>query len=216
MGCSVCDFTLLKRLEDPRGNLFWECPECGFISRDRHQLLTSEQERDRYLLHNNTPDDRGYVRYLERVIQELIIPHLDSNAVVLDFGSGPVPVLSRMLQDGGFHVVSYDKYFAADESYTEHRYDGIILLEVLEHIIDPVTLLQHLHRLLVDEGCLIIRTQLVPGRFTEWWYKEDRTHVSFFSERTIPLLASRCGYELEVLEKNSDIILRKGLTKKSK
>lgn len=216
MDCTVCGCTLLKRLEDPKGNLFWECPECGFVSRDRDQLLTSEQERDRYLLHNNTPDDSGYVRYLERFIQGMIIPHLDRESAVLDFGSGPVPVLSHMLRDAGFHVVSYDKYFAADESYTEHRYDGIILLEVLEHIIDPVALLQQLHRLLADGGCLIIRTQLVPGCFTGWWYKEDRTHVSFFSERAVSLLASRCGYELEVLEKNSDIILRKGLTKKSK
>ncbi len=177
-------------------------------------MLSSAAERERYLLHENSRENSGYVAYLMRFIEEIVITHVKRGGIILDFGSGPVPVLSELLHEAGFSVTSYDPYFEPDRGYRDAEYDAIILLEVIEHIADPLTVICHLKKILSPQGCIIIQTQLVTPEimemFSTWWYKEDRTHISFFSERSLQILAESAGLRAAVFNENVLLLSRKG------
>ncbi len=192
---------------------FYRCPVCGFIRRDPHSMLDEEQERNRYLLHENTLTNKGYVEYLNRFIDQQVLPNLrESDPKILDFGSGPLPVLSDLLKARGYDVNSYDKYFSTDESYKEDRYDLILLLEVIEHVLDPYSVLSGLVEIMKPGAKIILQTLLVDDRinqeFGTWWYKEDMTHISFYTKESFEILARHLGLTVGDCGKNVMIFLK--------
>lgn len=209
MKCEICKNITLNYFQDKRGNGFYICSTCGFIQRDPTQFLTPEKEKERYLLHQNNDSDTGYVAYLMDFLQTFVIPNSRKGGSVLDFGSGPNPVFLKLLKNYGFKAVGFDPFFNNNPHYAADTYDVIILIEVLEHIARPVEVLTKLIQILKPDGCLIVRTELIPEqdpdlqKFLSWWYKEDKTHVSFYSESSIQALAE------ELLLKNVNISERK-------
>ncbi len=197
MRCIICHSQKQQLLQDARGARFQVCEECGFIMRDRQQSLGREEERQRYLLHENSRENEGYVQYLQRFLNESVLPHAAADCRILDFGSGPLPVLTELLREAGFSTDAYDPFFAPDTSYTAHTYDLVILLEVIEHTSDPAAVIQQLSQLLNPGGIIIMQTQLVTRQigaaFTSWWYKEDPSHISFFTRESMDVLARRVG-----------------------
>jgi len=87
------------------------------------------------------------------------------------------------------------------------HYDLIIVGDVLEHIKRPDVLLSSLRSLLKKNGCIIvsvpnianysIRLRLLRGQFD---YTEtgimDKTHLRFFTHKSIRSLLSACGYDI--------------------
>lgn len=156
--------------------------------------------------------EKGYVEFLTSFLKESVIPRVKPGARVLDFGSGPVPVFSWLLQREGYQVDSFDIYFCPDRGWEKKHYQAIILMEVLEHISDPMTVLEALKKRLLPGGFIFIRTGIhfedVP-RFDTWWYRQDPTHIAFFSIRTIRYAAAALKLRLVSLENNRDIILQR-------
>ena len=33
-------------------------------------------------------------------------------------------------------------------------------------------------------------------QFVQWWYKRDKTHITFFTLKTITVLADTCGFDV--------------------
>ena len=87
------------------------CPTCGSIQIAADLLPTPETERNRYLEHNNQPDNSNYREYLTRFLESAIATTVSPPARILDFGSGPSPVLSMLLAERGYDVWSYDPIF---------------------------------------------------------------------------------------------------------
>ncbi|MCB0385529.1 MAG: hypothetical protein KDD43_09060, partial [Bdellovibrionales bacterium] len=48
---------------------YWLCPVCDLVFLDPQQRPDPQQEKDRYLSHNNDPADPRYQRYLSLVVQ---------------------------------------------------------------------------------------------------------------------------------------------------
>lgn len=154
------------------------------------QYISAADEKARYDLHNNNPDDQRYRRFLSRVF----IPmekRLAPGSHGLDFGSGPGPTLSLMFEEIGHSMAIYDCFYAKDSSVLLEPYDFITATEVLEHLHDPAKELDRLWGLLKPGGNLGVMTQLIPDReaFASWNYKDDLTHVCFFSPSTFQWLA---------------------------
>lgn len=88
-------------------------------------------------------------------------------------------------------------------------YDYIVFSDSLEHLLNPGPVLQKIGTLLNDDGSLLISMPnvrnfrvLVPLLFRdEWEYVEegllDKTHLRFFTFRSITRLLRDCGYEVE-------------------
>lgn len=117
----------------------------------------------------------------------------------LDFGSGPSPVLASMFRREGFEVELFDKFYANDPSVLERAYDFITASEVVEHFENPRVDLDRLYGILKPGGFLGILTGMLPeaGKFSKWHYKNDKTHVCFFSRDTFRWITAEWGAEIE-------------------
>ena len=107
------------------------CLECSLVFVLASEHLNAQEEKERYDLHTNSPDDPGYREYLKKV-QEPVCERLEEGMFVkpasllgLDFGSGPGPTLSKMFEESGYRMNIYDPYYAKDEKVLEEKYDFI-------------------------------------------------------------------------------------------
>lgn len=194
-----------------RGAPYFRCLRCSYVYLDRNRLPPPEEEKARYLLHRNDPEDPGYRAYLEDFIRKAVLPYVPPGGRILDFGSGPVPVLARLLSDRGYRVSSYDPFFAPDRPDPADPFDLISLHEVAEHLARPYFELSRLARTLAPGGRLAIRTRFAPedpGEFRTWWYREDPTHVGFFGSCTFSALAGRLGMWVELDDLRELAVLR--------
>jgi hypothetical protein len=127
-----------------------------------------------------------------------LLERISNNSSGLDFGSGPGPTLSIMLEECGHQVNLYDKFYASNDSVFERKYDFITATEVLEHLSDPMFELNRLVGLLKNNAYLAVMTQLLTPQidFSNWYYKNDPSHISFFSKKTFNYLANNFGIEV--------------------
>lgn len=172
---------------------------------------SSESEKNRYLEHQNAELTDGYKKFLHNIIDPLasIQSNLDRG---LDFGCGPYPMMSKLLSNEGFLVENYDPFFYP-LVLDDKMYDFITLCEVIEHFSHPKLELNKIKKMLRLGGHLYIQTSLLHSGidFKSWWYKDDITHVSFFSEKTIRYICQSVGFEqIEVSHKNIVILKSTG------
>jgi len=124
-----------------------------------------------------------------------------ANSLGLDFGCGPAPALANKLSQLGHDVNVYDIYYAPNNEVLTKQYDFITCTEVIEHLASPTTQFELLIKMLKPDGILGIMTKLVLNkeRFANWHYKNDPTHISFFSRKTFEYLAKRYELKLEFI-----------------
>lgn len=181
--------------EEPRH--YFLCSTCALIYLHPSEYLSPPAERARYELHENDPADEDYVRFLRRLVDP-VMECLRPGAQGLDFGCGPVPVLSGLLTSAGFPCAAYDPFFAPDETLLAKRYDYVTSCEVVEHAHDPAHTFATLRRLLAPGGLLGVMTRFYgnEGAFADWWYRRDPTHVCFYTGATMRWIAKRHGLQV--------------------
>ncbi len=167
--------------------------------------MPSEVERAEYDLHENDPSDVRYRRFLGRLATPLLA-QLTLGACGLDFGSGPGPTLSLMMREAGYSVDIYDLYYAKDSSIFEKKYDFITATEVVEHLRNPRFELDRLFAMLRPGGVLAIMTKLARDAqaFSSWHYKNDKTHIAFFSAETFLWLGANWNCDVEFI--SADVV----------
>jgi hypothetical protein len=96
-----------------------------------------------------------------------------------------------MFEERGYPMAIYDPFYAADESVLESDYDFVTATEVIEHVQRPQQSLKRMWRCVKAGGYLGIMTQLVIDQdaFAKWHYKNDETHICFYSQATFGWLA---------------------------
>ena len=183
-----------------------QCGVCGLVFVPERYHLSAEAQKTVYDSHQNSPLDDGYRRFLTRLSVPLL-ERLTPQSKGLDFGSGPGPTLSVMLEDFGHRVALYDLYYAEDPAVLEDQYDFITCTEVIEHIARPRVVLEKLWALLKPGGYLALMTKQVTDEasFSRWHYKNDLTHISFFSRQTFAYLGSI--WSVEPLFIGADVII---------
>lgn len=204
--CPLCSGVDLSPYTRDRRRPYLGCATCGLVFVPPGWRLTRDDERAEYELHCNEPADPGYRAFLSRLAQPLM-QRLVPGDRGLDFGCGPGPALAEMLREAGFDMVLYDSFFRPDETVFDRRYDFICATEVVEHLHQPGRELARLWALIKPRGWLGIMTKLVRDReaFDKWHYKNDPTHVCFFSEGTWRWWAEGRGAGLEII--GADVIL---------
>lgn len=204
--CPLCchsgtdDFYRDKRREYRR------CLRCGLVFVPPQFYLTAEREKAEYDLHCNEVDDPGYRGFLSRLAKPMM-DRLAPTSRGLDFGCGPGPALAAMFAEAGHQVSLYDVFYQPDTDPLRRRYQFITATEVVEHLHRPGEVLAGLWQQLEPEGYLGVMTKLVrdADAFANWHYKNDPTHVCFFSELTWRWWAGENGASLERF--GADVIL---------
>ena len=174
--------------------LYHRCLSCATVSRDFSCRLSPDDEKKRYELHKNNPEDFGYRRWINSFLDFALDPAPRSGSLILDFGSGPEPVMARMMEDRGYRVFTEDAYFTAAKPVG--TFDVITSLEVFEHLSRPFDVLSDLKSRLASEGRLCISTEFLPADFSHfesWHYRSDVTHIGFFTQKGLTDAAARVG-----------------------
>lgn len=178
------------------GRDFHHCLCCDLIFVPAHQHPNETEQRARYIQHQNTAENKGYVDLLQRPI-ELLREHGPDIRRILDYGCGPNPVLVQLLHSAGYDAVGFDPLFAPNADISR-PFDAVISIETFEHFNTPQDELRRILNLLHPSGFLAIMTMLHRGPDTirNWWYARDVTHVTFYSSATVAWIGKAFGLNL--------------------
>jgi hypothetical protein len=210
MNCRLCNAEECIHVCSDLHRSFFHCVRCGLIFVPASDHLSLSDEKARYALHDNDAGHEGYLRFLSEMADS-VIEHSSPNAHILDFGCGKEAVLSSILRARGFDCTPYDPLYEIGPSALARQYDAVVLCEVIEHLRELPHEVAIVKQVLKPTGKVFIRTRLYPSlpEFSKWWYKEDPTHVNFFSRPSMELLASMMGLTMEDTEK-PDIFIMQG------
>lgn len=202
MQCTLCGGASIVALGPwSDGRKYLKCGICDLVWMHPESRVGKDSERGRYLEHNNSVDDKRYLKYLAR-LADPVVALIAPGAHGIDFGCGPVEGMRALLEPMGYFVSSYDPFFFPDDRLLKNHYDFVLCSEVVEHFFEPRAELERMGALLKRGGVLGIRSLLLPDDkpFETWWYRIDRTHVTFFSARTVEWIAAHFGWELVKLD----------------
>lgn len=193
LSCPLCSSTTLYAITC-KAKTYHRCEACKMVHLEPSQRLSDADEKAVYDDHENAIDDPGYRRFLSRAFDE-VLARKPAPAKGLDFGCGPGPALVAMAREAGYDMAQYDKYFHPDTSVLTGPYDFITSTEVVEHLAEPLPVLDQLWSLLAPEGVLVLQTKRVldDERFRSWHYRNDPTHITFFAEESFSWLGERWG-----------------------
>jgi 2-polyprenyl-3-methyl-5-hydroxy-6-metoxy-1,4-benzoquinol methylase len=197
-----------KRSQRP----YYRCDVCRLVFVPSKYFLSAEAEKAEYDLHQNQLADEGYLRFLNRFWGP-VQGYLNQPSHILEFGCGPGPALARMMEEVGHDVRLYDHfYYPNEDALAPETYDAITSTEVFEHLHDPKHVLEQCLSWLKPNGYLGIMTKLVADQaaFARWHYKNDLTHVVFFSQDTFRWIART--YNLDVVFLDKDVVLLRKLS----
>ncbi|HEX7025741.1 MAG TPA: class I SAM-dependent methyltransferase [Gammaproteobacteria bacterium] len=205
--CPLCESTAIDGYAHDRSRIYFRCDECSLIFADPASRLNRTEEKAVYDQHKNNPDDPEYRQFLSRLAEPLKERLGKRKLHGLDFGSGPGPTLTVMLEESGYRMSLYDPFYASDTSVLDRQYDFVTCTEAIEHFNAPAREWRLLLELVKPGGLLAIMTRLTDETddFTQWHYKNDPSHVSFFSRETFYYLAKRDCLQCELI--GSDVVL---------
>lgn len=206
--CPLCNIKIINSpiiIDEVVYNL---CNNCNLIFKDKKHFLASNEERRRYLFHENSIENQGYVNFLTRIINPTI-KLLKPGDCGLDFGCGPNSVLSQLMKLKNFCCDFYDPFFYPE--LKNFKYDFIFATECFEHFHNPRKELITLCSLLKNEGFLSIMTEIYKNieNFRDWYYHRDPTHVCFFSTATFDYICDEFKFKLIYSDSLRVFILKK-------
>jgi 2-polyprenyl-3-methyl-5-hydroxy-6-metoxy-1,4-benzoquinol methylase len=207
--------------------LLFRCPDCRFAFVDppwsgMWQAYNEEYYEGHgidpsvdYLFELEAPGET--IRFYEwKGFAELIggLIRLNSRTRWLDYGCGNGGLVRYLRERGIADAAGFDHGWIAAHSrklgipvLTEEElsgqdgeFDVITMLEVIEHVVDPVAVLKHARRLLKPGGILYLTTgNAKPYRncLPAWRYVIPEIHVSYFEPRTLETALTRAGFRPE-------------------
>jgi SAM-dependent methyltransferase len=186
----------------------YKCPDCGFLQCAEMAEVLSFYEK---------LEDQDYeAGRAERSLQSRgildVLRRIQPGGRLLDIGAGTGMLVEQALQMGyraegiepsqWLHSVARRRNlpvhlgtFPAPE--TTGRFDAITLIDVIEHVPNPVELLRGIAANLADAGYAIIVTPDVgslAARILKWrWWHFRIAHIGYFDKRTLYRSLQRAG-----------------------
>ncbi|MDD3276325.1 MAG: methyltransferase domain-containing protein [Kiritimatiellales bacterium] len=198
MTCPLCGSVATELFYRNSRREFFQCLECDLVFVPPEFHLSLKAEKERYDFHSHSLMDSGYRNFLNRLFQPLekVLP---PGAHGLDFGCGREPTLSVLFEEAGFTCDNYDLHYFNDPSALEIQYDFLTCSETMEHFQNPHEEFGRFLRLVKPGGWIGIMTQLRDETppFEKWFYKDDATHLCFFSRKSFQWLEKQYGLKLE-------------------
>lgn len=212
MKCKVCNSPVLvyfkKKVLEKYLASYYRCLNCGLIQTEKPYWL--KEAYSSAIIDSDTGVlSRSY--YLSKIAGIIVLLFLDKNSRVLDYAGG-YGVLTRMLRDIGVDCYWADKYaeniFAKGfEDKTNEKYDLVTLFEIFEHLENPVA---EIKKIIIKfrPGFLLFSTMLHNGNpLKDWWYfaPEGGQHITFYTQKSLKILASKIGMKLSTNGRNIHI-----------
>ena len=204
----VKDFSITDAHYGRTGTLN-QCSACGFIQCvDLGQVLSMYQDLD-----DPEYEEGRDVRVLQmkKLLKHFPPPTLESRLLDVGAGSG---ILLEAAKDLGWHSpqgVEPSRWLS--ERAIEHgldvhtgvlphdqvqgQFQAVMLVDVLEHVTDPLALLHQAVSHMDSEGRILVVTPDLNSLFARllgwrWWHFR-LAHVGYFNKKTLTLALEKCG-----------------------
>lgn len=202
MQCPLCNTQLKTIFFSEKEQIYYKCPGCDAVVKDNKLYLPSQAEKERYQLHNNDIFDPRYREFVSPITNAIRKDFLSEDAIGLDFGAGEGSAITQVLKENNYQLNLYDPFFYPDKSVLNRTYDYIICCETMEHFHFPYKEFTLLKGLLKPYGKLYCMTHILRETisFPDWYYKNDPTHVFFYTEKTLYWIAESLGFKKVVIE----------------
>ena len=201
---------ILKRYDDISFKSVF-CNNCGFIftnprfSEDelsiKYQIIEKIDSVKTRFQQKPAPGVASRSKRIYNLVNSFIAPEPEKRPAILDYGGASGYNLIPFINQYDCYLIDYEKWQLPDgvtylgKNHTvldkDKRFDAILLLHVLEHVPDPVVLLDSLSGYLNENGIIYVEVPL--GCFREWKnLSEPLTHINFFSEESILNCFKKC------------------------
>jgi SAM-dependent methyltransferase len=226
--CYLCNSTDLKArkgsVRDNKELKILECSSCGLVFLSSFEHIKKGFYENSGMFRNNNGGGVNVTGYLKqtnaddkrrfRQFSEFIV-----NKNILDFGCGNAGFLMRAKElASACYGVEPNKLF--QEHYSKiniqvfpnlnsinEKFDAIFMFHVLEHIEDPVNLLQKLKSLLNVNGRLIVEVPSSDDALLTLYNNNGFSHFTYWSphlflynQRTLADLMRKSGFEIEYIQ----------------
>ena len=201
--CRVCDRPVRRfaegRVLGDTDVTYLQCGSCGLVMADDPTWL------DRAYAEAIADLDVGLLdrcQILANVTSSVLRAERLRGGRFLDWAGG-YGVLTRLMRDRGYDFAHVDAYaanifaagFTGDPA--DPRFDLVTAFEVLEHLTDPVGELASVgsatDRLLVTTQ--VLPTPAPPPGGWDYYAPESGQHITFYTHRSLEVLAQRLGYD---------------------
>lgn len=190
---------------------YFRCRDSGYIQTEKPYWL-----EEAYQSPINLCDTGILTRnlYFSKCIAAFFCSYFDPGGRFLDYAGG-YGVLTRMMRDLGLDYYWDDPYAPnilarGFEAGPTERFTALSAIEVFEHMPEPAP---EVKRLLERTETLLFSTVLLPEPWPkpeDWWYYglEHGQHVSFYTRRSLELLANANGAMLATNGKDLHALLQ--------
>ena len=190
-----------------------ECCNCGLLYRDR-TLTPADLDRYYSKVDFHKWETSGYWPTETCVLNTL--KFLPTGSRILDFGCSSGRLLAALCGDYQCYGVEINAVAAKEaakkglrmltheqiEDPEVQKFDAVVLVDVIEHVLAPLYLLRRLLKLVVSDGLLIVSTgfgDAIVCRHdpAQFWYFRNLEHLSMWTRRHIHFVMSSLGLGLE-------------------
>lgn len=200
MHCTLCGSLTTVFIEFKK-RTFHKCSNCDGILLDAVHYLPSDKEKQRYDKHSDNVEDEGYQNFVSPIVNA-VLGNYQTKDLGLDYGCGKTAIIQELLQRKQYNIAGYDPiYFPNEPLLTTEQYHYITCCEVVEHFYNPKQEFEKITQFLRPFGKLFLKTNLYSEDiiFEKWWYKNDPTHVFFYSKKTLEYIQKEYNYsELKI------------------
>ncbi|WP_040472542.1 methyltransferase domain-containing protein [Aquimarina agarivorans] len=195
MTCSLCKSANTHLFYSSKKRSYSQCETCGVIFLHPEFYLNTTAEKERYDKHSDDIEDEGYQNFVTPLINA-VVKNYSVKSHGLDYGCGKTAIVQYLLQKKGYQVAGFDPIYAPSTEVFSNTYDFITCCEVAEHFYFPLQEFKRLHQLLLPGGTLLLKTYLYDHtiNFSNWWYKNDPTHVIFYTHESLTFIKEHIGF----------------------
>jgi SAM-dependent methyltransferase len=140
-----------------------------------------------------------------------VVPGLRGLGACLDYGAGQGTLAAALVAGGATDVSVLEPYgsqstasgvvwFSSwDEMPVDKRFDWVFMVEVIEHLLDPIAELVKVRSRMAPGGSLVLTTPNAGGwrarlSRTEWREAQNPTHINLFSPLALQRCLERAGF----------------------
>lgn len=237
--CVFCQGQRSEIVWQERKNTILRCASCRlmFLSRMTERCKRADLYGVDYYERNYKPRLSAYQTHFCGIVRDIksALP-LSPGDKLLDVGCGAGIFLDQIRRETNLVAYGIDisggavavarKWFDLDIRQGDVRnapfppatFKAITLLDVIEHLLDPLGVLSSLHALLVEDGYLIVKTpnyrpdKFAFARFVSR-FMESRgflhvpSHTLFFDQDNLSHLLSRTGFVVRSIKQVDEITL---------
>ena len=195
--CNLCSSNAYYILTK-KSHHYYTCRNCGVV-------FTPEISPDVLITHNNGNATRNETSAMELRLSRLKLFCKESLSSLVDFGCGNGQ-LSNFLKEKGFETYSIDTNTEIQlKDINDNSIDAIFMIEVIEHINEPLEIFHEFHRILKDEGVIYVESSFVSNLNLNYWTYLDPAidHSFVHSEKSVRLLAEKIDLSINKLNDNT-------------